>query len=173
MEQSLRIIEQCLTKIPKSAGPEELMTKGMEPAEAIKASRKKRVEDTIKLSPNLEGSEKIKYTGILTKDNKYIVPPKEDTYSSIEGLINHFKFFMNDHGIKPPKGDVYFSVEGGNGEVGYYIVSDGTDKPYRLHLRGPCFHIVSALEKMIKGHYVADVIPTFGSMNMIGGELDR
>ncbi len=173
MEQSLRIIEQCLNKIPKSAGPEELMTKGMEPAEAIKASRKKRVEDAVKLSPNLEGSEKVKYPGILTENKKYIVPPKEDTYSSIEGLINHFKFFMKDHGIRPPKGDVYFSVEGGNGEVGYYIVSDGTDKPYRLHLRGPCFHIVSALEKMIKGHYVADVIPTFGSMNMIGGELDR
>ncbi|MEE8377579.1 MAG: NADH-quinone oxidoreductase subunit D [Candidatus Aminicenantaceae bacterium] len=173
MEQSLRIIEQCMNLIPKSAGPEELMTKGLEPAEAIKVSRKKRLEDTIKLSPNLEGSEKVKYPGILTGDKKYIVPPKEDTYSSIEGLIHHFKFFMKDHGIRPPKGDVYFSVEGGNGEVGYYIVSDGTDKPFRLHLRGPCFHIVSALEEMIKGHYVADVIPTFGSMNMIGGELDR
>jgi NADH-quinone oxidoreductase subunit D len=149
------------------------MTKGLEPTDAIKTSRNKRVEEPIKLSPNLEGSEKVKYPGIMTQDKKCNVPPKEDTYTSIEGLINHFKFFMKDHGIRPPKGDVYFSVEGGNGEVGYYIVSDGTDKPYRLHLRGPCFHIVSALEEMIKGHYVADVIPTFGSVNMIGGELDR
>lgn len=173
MEQSLRIIEQCFNLIPKSAGPEELMTKGLEPTDVIKSSRSKRVEETIKLSPNLEGSEKVKYPGIMTGDKKYVVPPKEDTYTSIEGLINHFKFFMKDHGIKPPKGDVYFSVEGGSGEVGFYIVSDGSDRPYRLHLRGPCFHIVSALEEMIQGHYVADVIPTFGSVNMIGGELDR
>ena len=80
---------------------------------------------------------------------------------------------MKGHGIRPPRGEVYFSVEGGNGELGFYIVSDGTDRPYRLHLRAPCFHIVSALEKMINGHYVADIIPTFGSLNMIGGELDR
>jgi hypothetical protein len=57
---------------------------------------------------------------------------------------------MDGKGIRPPKGDVYFSVEGGNGEVGFYIVSDGTDKPYRLHLRAPCFHLVSALEQLIK-----------------------
>jgi NADH-quinone oxidoreductase subunit D len=80
---------------------------------------------------------------------------------------------MRGHGIRPPKGEAYFAVEGGNGELGFYIVSDGTDRPYRLHLRAPCFHIVSALEFLIKGRYVADVIPTFGSMNMIGGELDR
>ncbi|NIM89584.1 MAG: NADH-quinone oxidoreductase subunit D [Candidatus Aminicenantes bacterium] len=171
MEQSLRIIEQCLEKTPKSKGP--LLTKGIEPAQAIKASRQKRAEERIKLSPNLEGSEKDVYGNILAEHKKYIIPPKESTYTSIEGIINHFKFFMKGHGIKPPKGEVYFSVEGGNGELGYYIVSDGTDKPYRLHLRGPCFHIVSAMEKLIQGRYVADVIPTFGSFNMIGGELDR
>jgi NADH-quinone oxidoreductase subunit D len=171
MEQSLRIIEQSLEKTPQSKGP--LMAKGIEPVQAIKASRKKRVEERIKLSPNLEGSEKDVYEDILTENKKYIIPPKESTYTSIEGIINHFKFFMKGHGIRPPKGEVYFSVEGGNGELGYYIVSDGTDKPYRLHLRGPCFHIVSAMEKLIRGRYVADVIPTFGSFNMIGGELDR
>jgi NADH-quinone oxidoreductase subunit D len=101
------------------------------------------------------------------------VPPKEDTYTTMEGLISHFLFFMRGYGIRPPKGDAYGSVEGGNGEVGFYIVSDGTDRPYRLHLRAPCFHIVSALESLIRGRLVADVIPTFGSMNMIGGELDR
>lgn len=171
MEQSLRIIEQAMEKMPKNKAP--LLAKGMEPAKAIEASREQKVEGRIKLSPNLEGSEKDKYADILSSGKKYIVPPKEDTYTSIEGLINHFIFFMKGHGIRPPKGEVYFSVEGGNGELGYYIVSDGTDKPYRWHLRAPCFHIVSALEEMIKGHYVADVIPTFGSTNMIGGEFDR
>ena len=131
------------------------------------------MREDIELSPNLEGSEKTPYPEILTVDPACACPPKEDTYTSIEGLIRHFKFFMKGHGIRPPKGEVYFSVEGGNGELGYYIVSDGTDRPYRLHLRAPCFHIVSALEQLIKGRYVADVIPTFGSMNMIGGELDR
>ncbi|MFW6140464.1 MAG: NADH-quinone oxidoreductase subunit D [Acidobacteriota bacterium] len=170
MEQSLRIVEQCLEKMPESA----LEVKGeIEPAEAIKMSRTQKPDQKIKLSPNLKGSEKEKHPGILTSSKGVKVPPKEDTYTSIEGLIHHFKFFMKGHGIQPPKGEVYFSVEGGSGELGYYIVSDGTDRPYRLHLRGPCFHIVSALEQMIKGHYIADVIPTFGSTNMIGGELDR
>lgn len=173
MEQSLRIIEQALNKMPKSKTPSSLTTEGIEPAKAIEESRMKKVEGKIELSPNLEGSSKDEYNGILTADRRYRVPPKEDTYTSIEGLINHFKFFMKGDGIQPPKGEVYFSVEGGNGELGYYIVSDGTDKPYRLHVRGPCFHMVSALEKMIQGHLVADIIPSFGSLNMIGGELDR
>jgi NADH-quinone oxidoreductase subunit D len=173
MEQSLRIIEQAKEMIPDPSGPSQLMAEGLEPAKAIKASRIQKSGKKIKLSPNLEGSEKDLYKDILTKDKRYVVPPKEDTYTNIEGLINHFKFFMKDHGIRPPKGEVYFSVEGGNGELGFYIVSDGTDNPYRLHLRAPCFHVVSAMEEMIQGHYVADIIPTFGSFNMIGGELDR
>jgi len=173
MEQSLRIIEQAAAELPPAASPADLMAEGMEPAAAIKASRSQKVADPIKLSPNLEGSEKDTYPDILAPGKGHIVPPKEDTYTNIEGLIDHFKFFMRGHGIRPPKGEVYFSVEGGSGEVGFYIVSDGTDRPYRLHLRAPCLHIVSALEEMIKGHYIADIIPTFGSTNMIGGELDR
>ena len=172
MEQSLRIIEQVSEKLEmmKSA---PLMSAGVEPEDAIKASREKRISEPIQLSPNLEGSEKIRYPEIMSGDKRYVIPPKEDTYTSIEGLINHFKFFMKDHGIRPPKGEVYHAIEGGNGELGYYIVSDGTDKPYRLHLRAPCFHIVAALEEMITGHLIADVIPSFGSTNMIGGEFDR
>ncbi|MBN2244731.1 MAG: NADH-quinone oxidoreductase subunit D [Candidatus Aminicenantes bacterium] len=173
MEQSLRIIEQALNKIPGPSAPIRSESDGISPSDAIQISHSKRETRRIKLSPNLEGSEKDKYPGILTETKKYIVPPKEETYTSIEGIINHFKFFMKDHGIRPPKGEVYFSVEGGSGEVGFYIISDGTDRPYRLHLRAPCFHIVSALEEMIIGHLIADVIPTFGSLNMIGGELDR
>lgn len=173
MEQSLRIIEQAMQKIIKTSKPSPTMAKWLEPAEAIRISRIQKTDKKIRLSPNLEGSEKDVYPDILARDRRYIIPPKEDTYTSIEGIINHFKFFMKEHGIRPSKGEVYFSVEGGNGELGFYIVSDGTDKPYRLHLRAPCFHVVAALEEMIRGHYLADVIPTFGSMNMIGGELDR
>jgi NADH-quinone oxidoreductase subunit D len=171
MDQSLRIVEQAAQHLPDT--PTDVIAQGVEPAQAIKASRLKKIKEGIRLSPNLEGAEKKRYEGILATDKGCVVPPKEDTYTTIEGLINHFKFFMRGQGIRPPKGEVYFSVEGGNGELGFYIVSDGTDRPYRLHLRAPCFHVVAALEHLIKGRYVADVIPTFGSMNMIGGELDR
>jgi NADH-quinone oxidoreductase subunit D len=171
IEQSLRILEQVAVLLPDAPplpeGP------AVEPAEAIRRSRRQRVSGPIRLSPNLEGSEKERLSGLTTADMPVGVPPKEDTYTTMEGLISHFLFFMSGKGIRPPKGDVYFSVEGGNGEVGFYIVSDGTDRPYRLHLRAPCFHLVSALEQLIRGRFVADVIPTFGSMNMIGGELDR
>lgn len=173
MEQSLRIVEQAMEKIPKSSPVLTNSSRWLEPEAAISASRTKKVDKKIKLSPNLKGSEKDVYPDILTRDKRCIIPPKEDAYTSIEGIIRHFKFFMKDHGIRPPRGEVYFSVEGGNGELGFYIVSDGSDRPYRLHVRAPCFHVVAALEEMIRGHYIADVIPTFGSMNMIGGELDR
>jgi len=171
MEQSLRIIEQAAIRIPRT--PRAFCVDGIDPADAIRASRRRRPEENIRLSPNLEGSEKTLHPDILSRGSGFAVPPKEDTYTTIEGLISHFKFFMRGHGIRPPKGEAYCAVEGGNGELGFYIVSDGTDRPYRLHLRAPCFHVVSALEHLIRGRYVADVIPTFGSMNMIGGELDR
>jgi NADH-quinone oxidoreductase subunit D len=75
--------------------------------------------------------------------------------------------------LRPPPGEVYGRVEGPRGELGFYLVSDGTDLPYRLRCRGPCFHLMSGLSTMIEGETVADVVPTFGSINMIGGELDR
>lgn len=177
IEQSLRLLEQVSALLadaaPLPAGP------AVEPAEAVRLSRRQRVEGRIVLSPNLEGSERERHADLAASGatggagRGVGVPPKEAAYTTMEGLIDHFLFFMDGKGIRPPKGDVYFSVEGGNGEVGYYIVSDGTDRPYRLHLRAPCFHVVSALEQLIRGRLVADVIPTFGSMNMIGGELDR
>jgi NADH-quinone oxidoreductase subunit D len=171
MEQSLRIIEQAAARLPQAA--RAFIADGVEPERAIRTSRRQRLREDIKLSPNLEGSEKKRGSDISTQTPGFTVPPKEDAYTSIEGLIRHFEFFMGGRGIRPPKGEVYGSVEGGNGELGYYIVSDGTDRPWRLHLRAPCFHVVSALERLIQGRYIADVIPTFGSMNMIGGELDR
>ena len=171
MEQSLRLIEQVAALLPDA--PPLPAAPPIEPAEAVRRSRDVRQEAPVRLSPNLEGSEKERLPGLMTSDGPVGVPPKEAAYTTMEGLLDHFLFFMSGKGIRPPKGDVYFSVEGGNGEVGFYIVSDGTDRPYRLHLRAPCFHIVAALESLIKGRLVADVIPTFGSMNMIGGELDR
>ena len=171
MEQSLRIIEQVAALIRDSEP--RVTAEGMEPAEAVRMGRLQNPRQRIRLSPNLEGSEKDVYPRILAGEPSVVVTPKEDTYTTMEGLISHFLFFMKGYGIRPPKGDVYFSVEGGNGEVGFYIVSDGTDRPYRLHLRAPCFHILAALETLIRGRFVADVVPTFGSMNMIGGELDR
>jgi NADH-quinone oxidoreductase subunit D len=174
MEQSLRICEQVAAALSETEPKVLAAAPGpIEPAEAVRLGRRQRPDRGIRLSPNLAGSEKAVYPSILTGDAPVVVPPKEDTYTTMEGLISHFLFFMKGHGIRPPRGEAYFSVEGGNGEFGFYIVSDGTDRPYRLHLRAPCFHLVSALEQMIRGRFVADVIPTFGSLNMIGGELDR
>lgn len=99
------------------------------------------------------------------------LPPKDEVYGSIDGMINHFELVM--FGVKPPKGDVYHAVEGGNGELGFYCVSDGTGKPYRLHVRAPAFIHMGIMGKMIKGANISDVIPTFGMLNMIGGECDR
>jgi NADH-quinone oxidoreductase subunit D len=104
-------------------------------------------------------------------DPKVVLPPKEQVYSSIEGLMNHFKLIME--GIKVPAGEVYQAVEGANGELGFYVVSDGSGRPYRVRVRPPCFLGMGALNKMLIGHMIPDVIATFGMINMIGGECDR
>ena len=106
-------------------------------------------------------------------DHTVKFPDKQNVYSNIEGLINQFKLVMDGHGIQPPPGEVYAAVEGGNGELGFYVVSDGKDKPYKCRCRPPCFPLVQAIPFMIQDHMVADVVPVFGSLNMIGGELDR
>lgn len=100
----------------------------------------------------------------------FYLPPKEDVYSSMEALIYHFKIVMGETPI--PKGEVYHSVEGGNGELGYYLVSDGGRNPYRLHFRRPCFIYYQAYPEMIKGSLLSDAILTMSSMNVIAGELD-
>jgi NADH-quinone oxidoreductase subunit D len=87
--------------------------------------------------------------------------------------MQQFKLVMFGHGVRPPKGEIYFPVEGANGELGFYIVSDGAEHPYRVRVRPPCFAIMSALPKLLTGDMMADLVPTFGSVNMIGGELDR
>jgi NADH-quinone oxidoreductase subunit D len=104
-------------------------------------------------------------------DPKVVLPPKEKVYNSIEGLMNHFKLIME--GIKVPAGEVYQAVEGANGELGFYVVSDGSGRPYRVRVRPPCFLSMGALNKMLIGHMIPDIITTFGMINMIGGECDR
>jgi NADH-quinone oxidoreductase subunit D len=115
--------------------------------------------------------EKMPLGPIALEDPKIVLPEKEKVYNSIEGLMNHFKFIME--GIQVPAGEVYFAVEGGNGELGFYIVSQGGGRPYRVRVRPPCFIAMSAFHEMIRGHMIADIIPTFGMINMIGGECDR
>jgi NADH-quinone oxidoreductase subunit D len=116
--------------------------------------------------------ERMSDTGsVNVADSRIILPPKEDVYTTIEGTIAHFKLVME--GVKPPAGAVYSFTEGGNGELGYYIVSDGSGTPYRVRCRPPCFINLKASEEMIRGNMIADIVPTFGSINMIGGECDR
>jgi len=129
MEQSLRIVEQALDKLPE--GP------------------------------------------VSVEDKSITLPDKKDVYGNIEGLINQFKLIMNGHGIKPPPGEVYQAVEAPNGELGFYIISTGEASPYKCRCRPPCLPLTAAMPRMIIGEMVADIIPIFGSINMIGGELDR
>ena len=108
---------------------------------------------------------------VWIEDPRFVLPEKEKVYNSIEGLMHHFKIIME--GVKVPPGETYFAVEGGNGELGFYLVSDGAGRPYRVRCRPPCFLAMGAFHEMIKGYMIADIVPTFGMVNMIGGECDR
>jgi NADH-quinone oxidoreductase subunit D len=105
------------------------------------------------------------------EDPRIVLPPKDDVYTTIEGTIQHFKIVME--GIKLPAGEVYGYTEAGNGELGFYLVSDGSGTPYRVRIRPPCFFTTSGVEHMIAGQMLADVVPCFGSINMVGGECDH
>ena len=100
----------------------------------------------------------------------YYLPEKKEVYNNMEALIYHFKIVMGE--IDAPVGEVYHSVEGGNGELGFYLVSDGGRAPYRLKFRRPCYIYYQAFPEMIKGSTLSDAIVTMSSMNVIAGELD-
>jgi NADH-quinone oxidoreductase subunit D len=100
----------------------------------------------------------------------FLLPPKEEVYNNMEALIYHFKIVMGETDM--PAGEVYHCVEGGNGELGFYLISDGGRTPYRLHFRRPCFIYYQAYPEMIKGGLLSDAILTMSSMNVIAGELD-
>jgi NADH-quinone oxidoreductase subunit D len=109
---------------------------------------------------------------VLLDDPRCALPPKGAVYNQIEGLMNHFKLIIE--GARVPPGEVYAYVEGGNGELGYYVMSDGSGKPYKCRVRGPCFAIMQTLDPiLLPGAMMSDVVPIFGSVNMIGGECDR
>ncbi|MBX2971556.1 MAG: NADH-quinone oxidoreductase subunit D [Flavobacteriales bacterium] len=101
---------------------------------------------------------------------EWVLPPKEGVYNNMEELIWHFKIVMGETDV--PVGEVYHCVEGGNGELGFYLVSDGGRAPFRLHLRRPCYIYYQAFPEMIKGSMLSDAIITMSSMNVIAGELD-
>ena len=178
IEQSMRIVEQALRDLPP--GPVQIHPETGRPipaAEMVDLAKLGNIaairDDSAVTCPTLEGSGRAEHPSIATDEKRVFLPPKEDTYGNIEGLMQQFKLVMFGHGVRPPRGEVYFPVEGANGELGFYVVSDGTGNPYRVRVRPPCFAIMSALSKILTGDMIADMVPTFGSVNMIGGELDR
>jgi NADH-quinone oxidoreductase subunit D len=177
MEQSLRIAEQALAILPGGAVSVDATGKAIEARDMVdraKVGQTRGIMETlVQLSPNLEGLEGPMYRQVQAKEKRAVLPAKRETYGNIEGLMNHFMLIMDGQGIRPPKGEAYAAVEGANGELGFYVVSDGTDRPYRVRVRAPCFALMSGLHKMLEGYMLADMVPTFGSVNMIAGELDR
>ena len=108
---------------------------------------------------------------VLMDHPEIALPPKDKVYNTMEGLIHHFKLVM--HGVSPDAGEIYSATEGANGELGFYIVSDGSPQAYRVRIRPPCFANYTAFPKMINGGQLADVAAALGSINVIAGELDR
>ncbi len=109
----------------------------------------------------------------VSPEGKDVLPPKDQVYSSIEGLIQHFELIMTNRGFTAPKGEVYYPIESGNGELGYYIVSSGDNIPWRVRTRPPCFVNYQTFPKLIEGHMISDVVAVLGSINVIAAELDR
>jgi NADH-quinone oxidoreductase subunit D len=102
---------------------------------------------------------------------KIVLPDREAMKTQMEALIHHFKIVTE--GFEVPSGEVYQQVESGHGQIGYYVVSDGTAKPYRVHMRYPGFASLQALETMCKGRLLADVVAVIGSIDIVLGEIDR
>ncbi len=119
----------------------------------------------------LQALDQIPSGPVILDDWRYVLPPKPAVYGSIEGTIAHFKLVME--GVPVPKGETYAYTEGANGELGWYVVSNGGGRPYKVHCRAPGIPILSALPHMIEGAMLADLIPTFDSINMIGGEVEQ
>ena len=108
---------------------------------------------------------------VKVSDPAISLPEKQDVYGNIEGLMNQFMMVIND--VQPPAGEVYGYGEGANGELGFYVVSDGSGHPYRVKCRPPCFAIFQAIPELAQGEMIADLIAALGTINIIAGELDR
>ncbi|MEK7691618.1 MAG: NADH-quinone oxidoreductase subunit D, partial [Bdellovibrionota bacterium] len=131
-----------------------------------------RIEE-IRQSLNLlvQCADKLPKGPIWSEDKRVRIPDKEVVHNTMEGLIHHFKFFMT--GMDVPAGEAYTALEGPNGEIGFYIMSRGGPKAHRLRIRSPSFWHYQALDPMIQGQKVADMVAALGSINIIAGELDR
>ncbi|MCG7948261.1 MAG: NADH-quinone oxidoreductase subunit D, partial [Candidatus Thiodiazotropha taylori] len=108
---------------------------------------------------------------VMLDDHKIAAPSRDEMKDDMEGLIHHFKLFTE--GYCPPEGEVYAAVEAPKGEFGCYIVSDGANKPYRLKIRAPGFSHLAAMDEMVNGHMLADVVAVIGTMDVVFGEIDR
>jgi len=115
--------------------------------------------------------EQMKPGALASDDRRFVLPPKPEVYGTIEGAMNHFKIVME--GIQVPAGEAYAYVEAANGELGFYAVSDGGGRPYKLGVRAPGWNMLMALPQMLEGQMLADLIPTFDTINMIGGEVEQ
>jgi NADH-quinone oxidoreductase subunit D len=109
----------------------------------------------------------------VSPEGKEVLPPKDQVYSSIEGLIQHFELIMTNRGFTAPKGEVYGCIESANGELGYYLVSAGESVPWRARTRPCSFINYQCFPKLIEGHMISDVVAVLGSINVIAAELDR
>jgi NADH-quinone oxidoreductase subunit D len=125
------------------------------------------IEQAMQKLNNLKGEEATIYHADIPE---YYLPKKKDVYTKMEALIWHFKIIMGE--IDMPKGELYHSIEAGNGELGYYFISDGGRSPYRLHFRRPCFIYYQAFEELVKDGMLSDAILVMSSLNLIAGEMD-
>ena len=141
MEQSMRIAEQALALLPGGPINVDFEGRAIDPAAYVDQGKQGKTEGLllvpIRLSPNLQGQDRAAWNRVNSNDKRVVLPPKENTYGSIEGLMNHFMLVMEGYGIRPPMGEAYFASEGANGELGFYVVSDGGDRPYRVRCRPP------------------------------------
>ncbi len=108
---------------------------------------------------------------VMVDDPRCVMPDKSETYNTIEGMIRHFKHIVD--GIRVEPGEAYTFVEGGNGELGFFIVADGTGRPWKAYCRSPSFINLQTVSKTISGRLISDIVPIFGMINMIGGECDK
>ncbi|MFQ5632881.1 MAG: NADH-quinone oxidoreductase subunit D [bacterium] len=177
MEQSCRIIEQALDKIPKGELNVDYEGKVITGNEMADMGKFGQTYDLLKsqalTDPTLSGNSASNRLNIFPDNKRVVLPAKEQTYGSIEGVMNHFMLIMDGYGIQPPPGETYVANEGANGELGFFIVSSGEDHAYRVRVRPPCFTLMSGFHKILEGDQIADIVASFGTINMIAGELDR
>lgn len=118
-----------------------------------------------------QAMEQIPEGPVMVEDPRVAVPPKAETYNTIEAMMRHFKHIMD--GIRVPPGQSYSCTEGGNGELGFFLVADGTGRPYKCYVRSPSLINLQTVSDTVKGGLISDIVPIFGMINMIGGECDK